>query len=547
MEGKTRKRLLEILEECFDELELRKVAYFVMEKSGAYDDLRGKSKPEKALSLLEWLEFRGLFDKLLGYIEEFRTDIDLTGIIPKSLPPEIQFSNREDEVSRIVPSYSPPYVLISAPLGYGKTKLLEIVRGKMQSQGWFCVNCTLPKGGVHLLKDLIGIILQPLGIGAREMDFESLSPKEYGFLLSQSLVTRLNSVKASGVLLLLDQVEALKEDVAKLFLNDVIPGLSQGLRSAGYIQLKIILSGCYVSNWEQLAQKIPLSLRLLEPFDFPVVQHTVLRFMSDTKTPPPLESIQEIAAHIMYLTGGHPGCMVELLKGFPAGWPAREYFIDRQGQHYENIIAPVINDARRHIPETLHDIFDTLSVVRYFNNRFLRRLMDARLIRWSRTEFDLEDELTRTHMVTRTHGFLHDAITQRLLSIRLRRLDMDLFMKICEESIAFYDDSLQDLGANRPDILCIELLFQKVQYLYYKKLGGKDALLAMVPDVMKKLTAGRNAREMVLSCMDLLKKDWELRFIFNYLFQKDIYDHNSPYNELVESIASFLPEEGGQP
>ncbi len=546
MEAKLRERLLQILEERFDEPELRRIAFSIL-GGGSYDNLRGESKPEKALSLLEHVEFRGRADELIAYIKEFRPDIDLQGITTEKRPAEIEFMNRVSEVQLITNLYSPSYLLISAPLGYGKTRLLEIVKIQFQSQGWFCIHCILQKNSDYTPKDLICVILQELGTNIEEIDFERfVTPKEYGYLIAEWLVKRLNQLEIYGVLLLLDQVEALEEEVASQFLNEVIPGLNRGLRSAGYLdQLKVILSGCYVSHWEQLS-KIPLGLMPVTPFNFPVVQQTVQRFMSNAKAALPIESIQEIAAHIMYLTGGHPGCMVKLLKGFPVGWPAHEYFIGQEDQHYTKIVEPVINDARQHIPENLEHIFDTLSVVRQFNSRFLRHLMDNRLIRWSKSEYELEDELTRTHMVTRTDGFLHDAITQRLFSIRLRNSEPDYFIAVCEEAIAFYEKSLQDSGINRPDILAVELLFQKLQYIHYKQQGGKEELLNAVPGVMEKLTRGRDSREMVRNCLELLKKDWEFLFSFNYLLRNGIYDNESPYDELLKSVAEFLSENGRQ-
>jgi hypothetical protein len=541
MEGEWRGKLLHILEARVDESDLKKIAYFLL-GPGSYDNLRGEAKAEKALSLLEQLHFRGRVDDLVGYIEETRPDIAVQDLVPEKSADEneIEFMNRVSEVHYITNPYSPSYLLVSAPLGYGKTRLLQAVRALLQSDGWFCVACTLESDKIASLEDVVNVILHELG-GAAEIDPNSCrSPKEYGYLIAEFFVKHLYRLKADGALLLLDQVEALEEETASQFLNEVIPGLNRGLRSAGYLdQLKVVLSGCYVSDWERLS-KIPLSLMPVTPFNFRVVQKTVQRFMSNEKRPFPIKSIQEIAAHIMYLTGGHPGCMVQLLKRFSAGWPAREFFIGKEAEHYEQVVAPVIRDVRQHIPVSLHDVFDTLSVVRYFNSRFLRHLIDRGLVRWSKSEYELEDKLTRTHLVTRTHGFLHDAITQRLLSIRLRKLDLDYFLMVNKEAIDFYESSLRDSGVNRPDMLAIELLFQKLQFIHYRGLGGKQEVLDAVPMVLEILTTGRDNREMIRSCEDLLKDDWEFRFLFNYLLQDNGYDHESPYVELVESVTSFL-------
>ena len=541
IDKKLRGQLLQALGH-FQEPELKRISFFVL-GSGGYDNLRGPSFPEKAISLLEHLEFRGRVIELVEYIKEVRPDIELQYVAPEEPLAEIEFMNRVNEVQYITNPYSPTYMLVSAPLGYGKTRLLEIVKSQFQSQGRFCVHCTLEKNHILSIEDLVGVILQELGVDTTQIGKHVTSFKEYGFLLAKEFVAHMGKLQAHGALLLLDQVETLENQVASQFLNKVLPGLNRGLRSAGYHdQLKVILSGCYVSEWEQLSN-LPLSLLPVTPFNFPVVQQTVQRFMSNAQASLPIESAQEIAAHIMYLTGGHPGCMIQLLKDFPVGWPAQEYFIGQQDQHYEQVIDPVINNVRQHIPRHLHNIFDRLCVVRRFNSRFLRHLMDANLITWPRSEYELEDELTRTHMVTRTHGFLHDAITQRLLSNHFRRSDPDRFLAICEQAIVFYEKDLQDIGSNRPDILAIELLFQKLQLVHYKQLGGKKEILDTVPGIMKQLMDGRDNREMVRSCVDLLKNDWEFRFTFNYLLQDGIYSNETPYNELIENVRTFLSEE----
>ena len=543
MNANSRRRLLQVLEEHFNDLEFRKTVYLLL-GSGAYDDLRGETRTEKFLSFIERLEFRGRVDELITYIREFNPEIDFDDSVlstPAS-PTKIEFMNRFTEVQYITNQlWSPAYLLISAPKGYGKTRLLEVVKAQFQRQEWFCVHCALDKNKTYSVEDLVTLILKSIGVELQKINFDLLkSAQDYGFLIAQWIVRRLKNIDAYGTLLLIDQVEVLEDNVAEELLNYVIPSLNEGLHSANYPdQLRVIISGCYVSNWEQLSE-IPLKLMQVTPFRFPVVQQTVKRFMANNKQNLSPKSVQEIASHIMHLTGGHPGCMVQLLKEYPPGWPAEAYFIGQEEQHYERIIKPVLNEIREHIPINLRDIFDTLSVVRRFNNRFLKHAIDTRLIKWpgSKSEYELEDELIRTHLITRTAGFLHDAITQRLLSIRLRKTDLDYFITVTEEAVKFYEESIQDPGVSRPDILAVELLFQHLQYLHYTDQGGEKEIIALVPKVSKQLVAGRDACGLIRSWADLLINDWEFRFEFNYLLRKEVYNHETPYKNLIKRVKS---------
>lgn len=543
MNADSRKKLLQVLDEQFNDLEFRKTVYLLL-GSGAYDDLRGETRTEKFLSFIERLEFRGRIDELITYIREFNPEINFDDPVTSTSPPttKVEFMNRFTEVQYITNQlWSPAYLLISAPKGYGKTRLLERAKSQYQRQEWFCVHCTLNKTQTYSIEDLVTIILKNIGVELQQTKFDLLkSAKDYGFLIAEWIVKRLRNIDAYGTLLLIDQVEVLEDKVVEELLNYVIPSLNEGLHSANYPdQLKVIISGCYVSEWEQLSE-IPLKLMRVTPFRFKVVQQTVKRFMANNKQNLSPKSVQEIASHIMHLTGGHPGCMVQFLKEYPPGWPAEAYFIGREEQHYERIVKPVLNEIREHIPINLRDIFDTLSVVRRFNNRFLRHAIDTRLIKWpsSKSEYELEDELIRTHLITRTEGFLHDAITQRLLSIHLRKVDLDHFIIVSEEAIKFYKESLQDPGVSRPDILAVELLFQHLQYLHYTQQGGEKEIIALVPEVGKQLVTGRDARGLIRSWVDLLTTDWEFRFTFNYLLREDIYNNEVPYKNLIKRVKS---------
>jgi hypothetical protein len=95
MKTKLRKKLLDILINCFDKEDLRTIA-FIMGGVGVYDDLEGENRKAKSISLLEFLEHRGQVGGLIEYIEESRPDIEPSryNIEPKpELPSPVGLEN----------------------------------------------------------------------------------------------------------------------------------------------------------------------------------------------------------------------------------------------------------------------------------------------------------------------------------------------------------------------------------------------------------------------------------------------------------------------
>jgi hypothetical protein len=165
--------------------------------------------------------------------------------------------------------------------------------------------------------------------------------------------------------------------------------------------------------------------------------------------------------------------------------------------------------------------------------------MDKGMIKWPESEHDLADALTQTHLVTRESGFLQDDLTRRLLAIRLRQTAKQRFLNTCEEAIAFYEQYLPDLKAIRPDIIAVELLFQKLQYFCNQGSCDKEQVFESLTKILEQLVSERDASGITQVFVDLLEKDWEFRFNFNYLLRDGIYDHDYPYNELLQQINTF--------
>ena len=66
-----------------------------------------------------------------------------------------EFTDRIRDLELITNPFSPPtYQLISAPMGYGKTRLLEIAQIRLKEQNWCCINLTLSRKHEYSIKQL---------------------------------------------------------------------------------------------------------------------------------------------------------------------------------------------------------------------------------------------------------------------------------------------------------------------------------------------------------------------------------------------------------
>ncbi|MCP4350180.1 MAG: ATP-binding protein [Desulfobacterales bacterium] len=446
----------------------------------------------------------------------------------------VEFVNRFSELGFITNIYCPPYLLISAPVGYGKTRLVQAVTALLQRQNWFCIHIDLWREKQYSIKELTYKMLREIGEEAAEVP-EQAEPEKYGLEVCRAILNNLGSRR--NVLILIDEAEALNDDLVKQLLEQFIPSVNNVLNnSAVPVQLRIILAGRYISNWKKSVSKIPLSLMSLPLFDFSAVYETVEKFSKSRLDMSPNYK-QEFASHLMYFTGGHPGCMTEILK-LDFGISDEEVVLKNES-YFKTIIEPVITEIRKHIPDDLKSIFDTLSVVRRFNSRFLKLLTDNNMIRWAKDEYKLEQQLLETYLADKDKGFLKDDITRRLLAIRLSKTDLGHFTEVCNKSMLFYEERLKDLSASRPDIIAAELLFQKLQYVCHIKSGGKEEFFNSLTEVLKTLISGRESREVTEALTEQLNKDWEFRFTFNYLLKKDSYNHDYPFDELMDKIESF--------
>ncbi|MEA3339152.1 MAG: trypsin-like peptidase domain-containing protein, partial [Chloroflexota bacterium] len=264
-----------------------------------YDEL-GEDKPQ---ALLEQL--RGQRERVYDFVNCIRAkrpDIPLTELI--DLPPvqRINFVNRKDELEETCERYALPYILFEAPAGYGKTELLKAIEQRHFRDDWLSIYVETSQNTVTAV-DLANQVAARAGYS---QDLSHLpDTRAVGYTLAGFLDDRLTSLHAPGVILLIDSIERLPEGEIDAFVNHFLFAVHSVLHK---VNLRVHLAGRYIgSTWEKRAREFQFTVKPLTPFHFRYVKDTVRSLL------PSQEKLDLYAAHLMHVTGGHPGCMAKII------------------------------------------------------------------------------------------------------------------------------------------------------------------------------------------------------------------------------------------
>jgi hypothetical protein len=304
--------------------------------------------------------------------------------------------------------------------------------------------------------------------------------------------------------------------------------------------------------------------------------------------------IPDLAAHLLFVTGGHPGCLAKLMDMYDQdGLTPSGFFLYRNERIWSEVIQPVTQNVRDGIPESfqgLRRIFDFASVFRWLDSgilRYLLKVWEQELAREHNSAFPnqsrdheeqnnkmvlsddqascqiagllehegqqpehaLANRLTETYLYGRKRRLLRDAITRRLLAIRFRYNDPEGFKSQCLKAQEICAEYI--LGKDEPERWVIEFLFQWLQQYAndiqedQQRMNIRREFFAEVlPTGMnlyfhKRTVASFEAQDEYDALIDALHEDWEFIFTVNFFLRKDEYS-NEPFEELHERIlASF--------
>lgn len=456
------------------------------------------------------------------------------------------FTNRVDEMRLLLSSFAPAYHLIDAPAGYGKTKLLHQLHEQFKEQKWHVVYLTI--GSQDSLTHIAETIAQQLGIMSFYQDQPPLSP---GMRLGSALNSYGIESTGKGLVILFDLQPTAGEQILLQLLNIFVPEVHDQLSMIEFFasqhnRFRVIMAGRYLAR---LNLPLKTSVLRLSTFSYPVILDSTVRYLSNFN----FSYIEQLTSHLFFLTGGHPGCLIEAIQLFrqkPLRPDTLVFLNWFQQEVWEQVVSLYAND----VFQTLNyhgETLEKLSVFRYLDYALLDAFVQKHDIR--QTAYDLADELTQAYLLDWEGRFLKDDIIRRLLAIKLRYQQPALFTQYCQEARQFYAAQLTNSLVQGRDRWIIEYLFH-VLYQYapniyepeVRKQLSQQFLGTEVPQALSALVDGHNIpaqqwRNEASVILRLMNSDWEFKFIVNYFLRGDVYN-DRPFQQLENSIKNFFSQ-----
>jgi hypothetical protein len=520
-----------------DEGELRTFCFHL---NVDYDDLPAVGKANKARELIVFLEHRDRLPELVKIGRELRPDIPWDAP-PDSSPPRVEFVDRERElnmlrVERLRASHS-PYVLISAPAGYGKSYLLDRLVATITSDeslantwGLRYLDCS------HLAQEQIVAIAETI-IGQRTPS----GPQEATALVCDFVLRELAAPLPEGrraALLIFDSVERLQPEV-----RGWVYELLRELRSRSHlghrelIIVRVIIAGRGVEAfWEGYAEiqpRPPAPQRInLSPFDQDAIQALLWNQVQALKLPLDGQTVTQISKQVEYLGGGHPQVirsLVDYLAGehFAIDPQVAEYFEGCRSDLIQTYLAPVAAALMKSLAAPLRTCAQILSVFRRVNANTLQELVGAGILPPETNVINLLGDMQRAQLLegpSIQEPFYRDHVLRRVWALDMAHgspANRAQYQRFNRLALEMYENWIQDLGQGLPDtpLKATQRLLSIVEWLFHALQDphvDEQQLRARLQAYVKVLSAGDQPLAVANLIADEIRRDAEVDYLLRH-------------------------------
>lgn len=471
----------------------------------------------------------------------------------------VMFVNRVDEIEAVTATASSggQYFLVDAPAGYGKTWFMH------KLDEYFAVKKNWLHAMVSVKKDCNLEVLTKELAKKLGLELRSGQGSDWGFRLSGAIKKRYSTdTMPAGLVLLIDldgdPSFLLAQDIVEKFIPqiwEILSDLDAFSRSATPSLFRVILSGRNITTEKSIKiyrDQLPFINKILSPFTYDVVYKSAKNHLPQIEK----KKLEQLVAHLLFLTGGHPGCMSSVLDLYKSGdIPIERFVTDTQQAIWDQIVRDVtekvwtgLNYRDKKLQEAIH----RLSVYRYVNNHVLRYVIENCPVKGMRDEIDLRDMLTGSYLYTNDGRFLQDGIIRQLVLIHLRQTMPKLYEGYCQDAYQVCKDQLTSPNVQLPEKWIVEMLNQCLlqhagngieQPAFRSKISkqfNKEVMSIM--QVRKKtkstLSDWREEVDALLSEMDK-EPQWEFRFSVNYFLRDGQYT-DEPFQKLKAEIKKQL-------
>lgn len=436
------------------------------------------------------LQWERLIDALRP-VEAHGTGHAHAGVPPPDVPQEqADFVNREREldlldVKRLAASRS-PYVLLSAPTGFGKTYLLRQVLQSIQKD-----RASRAKWNVRYVelfpaqrRDALSLIVQSIADQPAEGDVAALVERVCDYIV-QELAASPSGEQRRAVLLVIDGIEQLPQ-AARQWLYILLYRLYRRTRVGAKeaVTVRVILTGHNVEQfWEECEQTCPMlpaPQRMdLGPLDQHAIEELIWNQARSVHTVLDDLTARQIADHVWYLSGGHPKAIHSLVADlarrlFLIG-PVAEYYAASQERLVRGCLLVVAKELLKNLNPRLRKAVQALSVLRRINANSVRALIRAGALPEGTNEIGLLGELQRAHVLVGpsiAEPFYRDRFMRRVFVLDLAhrtKTSKARFRRLNVVALELYAGWIRDDEPRLAEthLKSAQRLFAAVEWLYH--------------------------------------------------------------------------------
>lgn len=473
-------------------------------------------------------------------------------------PDKIPFTNRDAAIIEITAINSPPYRLLTAPEGYGKTEFLKHVLRQFQKLQWCCAYASM--SSYESIEDLEKRLASSLQIMLPE-GHELSWGERLGLLLHRNWAKWQSQDKKGIVLLIdLDGSAPQKQRLNEIFndFKEFAWRIERCLKELQFFKdnsrrLRVVIAArCLIDlPLDRTFPKLTLS-----PFNWEVIQDTATKYLKPIEMTS--ESLALLAAHLLYLTGGHPGGIAEALKVYRGGGYTVNLFLNSYGnQLWEKNLKKCRDQIRESLTKEnnyLYESIEKLSIFPIINSScILKEAVQRFKLPFSNDSFKLNTELTKTSIFTRDKTIIKDGMTRRLLVIGLlRESSPESFQELCKQAAEICLKYIHELKSKNDSAVAgtwsMQYFFQSLQQhagfincgansLAYRQELRKTFFDKTVEETLGIFcnTDREQTHEFLSTLKSEVEHDWEFQFLVNYYLHNDEYN-DTPYRDLIQKL-----------
>ncbi|MFX1352847.1 MAG: SIR2 family protein [Promethearchaeota archaeon] len=458
----------------------------------------------------------------------------------------LEFANRDSEIQYICNQATLPFVEVCGFAGSGKTFLLQEARRRyrLKESKWYTplVDLSETDNEFSIIERLSGEILGRQV--SREQLISKVKPEVEEKAQKENRIASLVEIEAAAarrgaerlghsfknrqILLLFDAVERAPDRIIR-WLEDTLVAELWKAHVDPLTKVRIVFAGRYPNRWRSWSIKGKLFLLEFSPFDEAAVSTMLRSFTARTiKAPLSREQRECIVSRILWLSGGHPRAIRNLLqdladKRFSVYFEKPDYFEENREKLFNDYVFKDVEESilKNLLPEVRQILF-TLGPFRRFNPLLVRELIAGKHLDTQKHPNEVVRDLRATFLIRDPDEsdplYFIDPVMRYILDERMEVNEPDRHAELHKIATELYDGWIAGPAGAMADAqflraYTLESLFHHTRLIQMQQEKPEDLearLQAHLESIRERLPDPDHSAAAIWQILALLEKDREL-------------------------------------